>query len=294
MTLDANLYFTDMTAKEIIGLLNAATQANLNDRWRSGNMISLHGPGDVLMTGDLHGNEVNFDKIVRCAQLESNPNRHLILHELLHCSESDFPDQCHSYMLVAKAARLKARFPDQVHYLMGNHAMCQVIQDEVLKAGKPMVRAFNTGLQVKFGQNDQQVAEALDKFILSMPLATRTANKIWLSHTLPNSRHLKDFEDEIFNRPITLKMMESCPSMRAFIWDRRHNAECIEKLCQRWDVEMFIIGHQPQPQGCGRPVDRMIILASDHPHGCFLPFNLDTPYQPDELFNQVKPLAAIR
>ncbi len=282
-----------MTAKEFISQLKSATEANLNDRWRSGNVVSLNGPGDVIMTGDLHGNEVNFDKIVRYARLEKNPDRHLVLHELLHCNESDFPDQCHSYMLVAKAAQLKARFPDQVHYLMGNHAMCQTVQDEVLKGGKPMVRAFNAGLQARFGQNDQQVASELGEFILSMPIAVKTTNKIWLSHTLPNSRHLKSFDDEIFNRPITFESLESCPSLRAFIWDRRHSAECLEELSQKWNIDMFIVGHQPQVQGCGRPNDRMIILASDHPHGCFLPFNLSTHYQSDELFAQVKPLASL-
>ena len=62
------------------------------------------------------------------------------------------------------AARLKARFPDQIHYILGNHAMAQVTREEVLKNGQPMVRALNTGMYNTFGEHSGQVMKALDHF----------------------------------------------------------------------------------------------------------------------------------
>jgi len=282
-----------MTTKEIIAVLEQAVRANREDRCREGNLIHLKGPGEVVMTGDLHGNERNFEKLVRFARLESNPSRHLILHELLHSANSDTPGQCHSYLLVARVAQLKARFPHQVHCLLGNHAMAQVTRDEVLKGGQAMVRALNAGLFAAFGSNSQMVAQAIDQFILSLPIAAKSDNRVWMSHSLPSSRHLDDFDNGIFEKELSLEDMLSDSSLHALIWDRVHNKKCLERLGRMWDVDMFIVGHQPQGQGYGRNHKQMIILACDHSHGCFLPFELCRTYEPDELFAQIKALAAI-
>ena len=62
-----------MTAKDTISAFERATQANREDRCRTGNLIRLKGPGEVIMTGDLHGNNRNFNKLVRFASLADNP-----------------------------------------------------------------------------------------------------------------------------------------------------------------------------------------------------------------------------
>ena len=282
-----------MTAKDTISAFERAAQANRRDRCRSGNLIHLEGSGEVIMTGDLHGNNRNFEKLLRFASLEDNPQRHLILHELLHGDIIDGGGQCHSYRLIARAAELKARYPHQVHYLLGNHAIAQFTNDEVLKAGMAMVRALNAGLLAAFGSSARLVASALNQFILSLPIAARSNNRIWMSHSLPSMRKLGGFRKDIFDKELTEQDLHSNTSLRALIWDRVHSPECLEKLGEMWDVDMFIVGHQPQAQGCSQPCSRMIILASDHIHGCFLPFELGKRYEPDELFAQVKPLASI-
>lgn len=282
-----------MTTNEIIAVLKQAAQANYQDRCRDGNLIRLSGQGDVVMTGDLHGNECNFDRLVRYCCLEENPNRHLILHELLHSMEQETPGECHSYRLVARVAELKNRFPGQVHILLGNHAMAQVCHDEVIKGGQPMVRALLAGLATSFGSESDIVSDALDEFIISLPIAARSKNGVWMSHSLPSLRHLSGFDKELFEKKLTLEDMRSNLSLHALIWDRSHSKKCLEHLSEMWDTEMFIIGHQPQGQGHDRQHDRLIILASDHGHGCFLPFDIGRSYGPDELFGQVRPLAGI-
>ena len=282
-----------MTAKDTISAFERAAQANRQDRCRSGNLIHLKGPGEVIMTGDLHGNIRNFEKLLRFASLEDNPQRHLILHELLHGDIVDGGGQCHSYRLIARAAELKARYPHQVHYLLGNHAIAQFTNDEVLKGGMAMVRALNAGLLAAFGSSARLVTSALNQFILSLPIAARSDNRIWMSHSLPSMRKLGGFQKDIFDKELTEQDLRSNPSLRALIWDRVHSSKCLEKLGEMWDVDTFIVGHQPQAQGCDRPCSRMIILASDHIHGCFLPFELGKHYESDELFAQVKPLASI-
>ncbi len=282
-----------MTTKEIIAALENAMRANLTDKNRRGNVIHLSPPGDVVMTGDLHGNEANFDKLLRYANLKDNPNRHLILHEILHCPNSCSFDQCHSYLLLARAAALKSEFPDQVHCLLGNHAMAQFTREEILKNGQPMVRSLNAGIAAKFGDSGNLVINAIDDFILSLPLAVRTENRIWMSHSLPSLRHLKDFDTGIFDRAITRDDMQNNKSLRALLWDRCHVEQCLEKLQDILDSDIFVVGHQPQEQGYAWRNRLLFILASDHCHGCFLPFSLEKKYEPEEFAQLINPLASV-
>ena len=282
-----------MTTKEIIAAFEQGALANRQNKHRKGNLIHLTAPGDVIMTGDLHGQERNFEKLLRYADLDNHPQRHLVLHELLHSAENTSVDQCHSYRLLAWAAQLKADFPDQVHIILGNHAIAQRCRDEVLKNGQPMVRALNTAISCTFAEKSALVIQALDDFIMSIPLAIRTENRIWLSHSLPSQRHIKDFNNAIFDKHITLEDMQSNPSLHALTWDRAYNPASLQQLKGLWDVDIFVIGHQPEPNGYSCHHQCLVILASEHSKGCYLPFKLHCSYSPDEFFALVKPIAAL-
>ncbi|KPK72408.1 MAG: hypothetical protein AMJ79_15745 [Phycisphaerae bacterium SM23_30] len=282
-----------MTTKEIIAAYEQGARANHQNQHRQGNLIHLTAPGEVIMTGDLHGNELNFEKLIRLAQLEKNPQRHLILHELLHSTENLSVDQCHSYRLLARAAQVKAQFPHQLHLLLGNHAIAQRCRDEILKNGQPMVRALNAAISFTFAEKSSLVTQALDDFIMSLPLAVRTENRIWLSHSLPSQRHLKSFDNAIFDKPITLEDMQSNISLRALTWDRSYSESTLQALQKIWDVDIFVIGHQPEPKGVSRYHQCLIILASDHAQGRYLPFNIHRSYTPEEIFALARPIASL-
>lgn len=282
-----------MTTKEIIAALENSLIALRNDVYRRGNVIELSEPGRVVMSGDLHGNQLNFHRLVKVAQLEKNPHNHLILHELVHCPEHPEPDQCHSYELVVLAAQLKIQFPNQVHILLGNHDMSQITRDEVVKAGKPMVRSFLNAIHTAYPTHANHIIQAIDTFILALPLAARTTNKIWMSHSLPSLKSQEAFNDQIFCKTLIPDDMHYNPSLHALTWDRVHNDLCIRQLQKRWNVNTFVIGHKPQPEGKSCPMENLIILASEHNHGCYLPFELQKTYQSQELFDAVRPLAEV-
>ena len=79
----------------------------------------------------------------------------------------------------------------------------------------------------------------------------------------------------------------------ALVWGRYQTEPLLERLAQELGVDLFICGHQPQEEGFTIVYDRMIILASDHNHGVFLPFDLRRELTLPDLKRLIRPLAAI-
>jgi Icc-related predicted phosphoesterase len=76
-------------------------------------------------------------------------------------------------------------------------------------------------------------------------------------------------------------------------WGRDYSSKTIDKMAELFDVDTFILGHQPQEEGWNRVGENIIILASDHNHGCLLPIDLAKSYTIDELVDSIVPLASI-
>ena len=74
---------TKNAADHTIPLITAATQATRTDPFQSGFLIELPSAGELLVTGDIHGNAGNLQRIVQVADLGRCPGRHLVLQELV-------------------------------------------------------------------------------------------------------------------------------------------------------------------------------------------------------------------
>ncbi|MBN2841806.1 MAG: metallophosphoesterase [Sedimentisphaerales bacterium] len=274
-------------ANEIIATLEKATELNFSNPFRQGNIIRLPATGKVVATGDLHGNDKNFDKIVKYADLASDKSNHIILHELIHDPNYPNPYECHSYCLIYRAAQLLIQYPGQIHYILGNHAMAQITAEEVIKAGKPMVKSLNKGFEAAFGADAKSVYAAFELFFLSLALVVKTANGVWISHSLPDAGHFAHFNYDVFITPLTIDILKNNQSVRSLLWDRRHDNQLINEMAKAVKVDSFIVGHQPQAEGSSNPFEKLIILASDHNKGCILPFDLSKKYTTDELYQNI-------
>src|SRR4030042_1390244 len=104
----------------LIDLLKYAVEVNNNDSFRRGNLIHLPANGSLIITGDIHGHRRNFEKIVAFADLDNNPDRHIILQEIIHGGPEDTQGGCLSYKLLYDVVSYKLNFPDRVHIILGN------------------------------------------------------------------------------------------------------------------------------------------------------------------------------
>ncbi|MBI5765558.1 MAG: hypothetical protein HZA51_18775 [Planctomycetes bacterium] len=276
-----------------IDTFRKAAELNLGESMRDGSTVRLPGYGQAVMTGDLHGHKKNFDKLTKYAMLDRVAARHVILHEMVH-AELDPRYMDHSHELLLMAAEYKCEYPEQVHFLQSNHELAQLTGYPIAKNGRAVIDDYNHTVELTYGaKHAKDVLAAMNAFIASFALAVCTENRIWMSHSLPNTYDMVNFDPSIFSRTLTLEDLQKNQTIFSLVWGRRHNQEHIDKLAGILNADVFITGHQPQEMGFTMLFDRLIILASDHNHGTFLPFDLSKRQTAEELVRNIRKFVAI-
>ena len=277
----------------MIDLLNSGVEANNADRFRRGNLIYLPFDVQLIATGDIHGHQRNFERIVAFADLANNPDRHIILQEIIHGGQEDAEGGCLSYKLLFDVVHYKLNFPDRVHIIMGNHDIAYINNSKIMKDGKEMNRSMRLALEREFQDAGTDIELAIRQFLFSQPLATRCENRIWLSHSLPSDRFVDKFDRQILDRQLKTSDCEKPGSAYLLTWGRNISQQTLDKMAKLFDVDIFILGHQPQQEGWRQAGRNLIIIASDHNHGCLLPIDLAKSYTVKTLIDSIVPLASI-
>jgi Icc-related predicted phosphoesterase len=277
----------------IIELLKKGTQANHEDKLRKGNLVELPARGSLIITGDLHGHRRNFERIVTFADLQNNPDRHVILQEIIHGGPEDSHGGCLSYRLLFDVVRYKLAFPGQVHFLLANHDTAFIVDSKVMKDGREMNQAMCMALEGQYKKQYNEIIQAMKQFLFSQPLAVKCQNRIWMSHSLPAERFLDKFDPAIMDRPLTIDDITRPGSAYLLTWGRNLSQKVIDKMAEIFDVDIFVLGHQQQEQGWSKAGKNLLIIASNHNHGHLLSINLEKTYNIQQLIDNLVPLASI-
>jgi hypothetical protein len=277
----------------IIDLLSKGIEASNADKFRRGNLIHLPAEGSLTIGGDIHGHRRNFERIVAFADLADNPDRHIVLQEIIHGGPEDAQGGCLSYKLLFDVVRYKLSFPDHVHIIMGNHDTAFINNSEVMKNGKEMNRAMRLALGREFQGAGSDVELAIRQFLFSQPLAVRCDNRIWVSHSLPSDRYIDKFDPHILDKRLKINDVVRPGSAYLLTWGRKHSQTLLDKMARQFDVDIFILGHQWQEEGWCQAGKNLIIIASDHDHGCLLSVSLAKSYTVEQLIDSIVPLTSI-
>lgn len=277
-----------------VEVFNNATEENHLCSNRQNQVVYLPNEGEVWMTGDMHDHRRNFERVVRNADLAHNPQRHLVLHELIHGDHIDANGCDGSWEMLFKAAELKCDHPSQVHFLLANHDLAQIHGEGVMKAGMSVCEAFNAGLKRDFGQRAMTVSVALSEFLLSLPLAIRTGNNLFFCHSLPTDSEIPQFDYSVFDRELTgADYRRKTGPVYQLIWGRNMTPAGVEQFADTLGVSIIITGHQPQDTGFGVNGDRHLIIASDHNQGVILPIDLAQNYDMPKLVRNIRKCASL-
>lgn len=280
-------------ARRAVDIYIEAAEFNRNDPLRQGSLLRFPDYGQVVMTGDLHGHRRNFEKLQQYCALDRFGARHVMLHELIHEDVASLTAHDTSHKLLFDSARWKCAFPDQVHFLLANHELAQVNRREITKNGRAVTADFEAGVADTYSDEADAVLDAISTFILSFPLAGRTPNRVFLSHSLPSPRDLPAFDATVLSRALTEEDLGDGGSAHSVIWGRYHTESALTALAELLDVDFFLCGHQPQDMGYEVVHDRMVILASDHNHGVYLPLDLGKPIKLKKLVGSIRPFAGV-
>jgi hypothetical protein len=279
---------------EVLETLQSAAEENKLSSLRSGQVVNLPATGEVWMTGDIHDHRSNFNKLIKAADLGGHPERHLILHELIHGEYYDADGAEGSWQTLVRAAELKCDFPNQVHFLLANHDLAQIHVEGISKMGQNVCEAFTKGLVRDFGHDHPAINLGITELLLSFPLAARTQTGLFFCHSLPRDNQMEDFDFTIFDRELTgPDYLRRTGPVYQLIWGRNISSAAVGEFADRVGARILITGHQPQEMGYAINGEQHLILASDHAHGVYLPLDLAVEYDMDELVERIVKFVAL-
>jgi len=282
------------SADQAMETFGSAADENLLSPMRQQQVVHLPAEGEVWMTGDIHDHRRNFDKLMKAVDLENNPHRHLVLHELIHGDHIDSSGAEESWKMLYRAAELKIDFPGQVHFLLANHDLAQIHGEGIMKAGMSVCEAFTAGLKRDFGDVYHRVNVVVTEFLLSLPLAIRAPSGLFFCHSLPTDSQIEKFDFTVFDRPLTgTDYKRKIGPVYQLIWGRGVTPAGVDQFLAKVNASMVITGHQPQDTGFAANGDKHLIIASDHNQGVFLPLDLAAQYTMDELVDRVQKFVAL-
>ncbi len=280
-------------AQAVIALFQRAEQASLDAPGRSGAVVDLPDTGRLLMSGDLHDNTLNYQRLLKLAQLDSSPTNYLILHEVIHG-----PDLINgldlSVRMLARVAALKCQYPSQVFILQSNHELAQYRHEGILKEGRDTVESFDGGIDYLYADSADAVREAMNGYLRSLLLAVRCANGVFLSHSLPGNNRMRKFDPGVIDRVPTDANLAEKGDLYHMVWGRNQKQQTADTLAEAWGCKQFVMGHQPADMGYESFGETMLVLASDHAHGVALPIDLARTYDQEQLIESLVPLASVR
>jgi hypothetical protein len=272
----------------LLRTLEQAIRAFQETPGRRGRLVHLPADAEVLAAGDLHGNLENFRLLLDKAQLASHPQRHLILQELVHGSFHYPAGGDKSHQLVDLLAALKCQHPQQVHFLLGNHELSQWTNQAIAKVDAELNAQFREGAQIAYGTHAADIYACYLKLFACVPLAIRTSNRVFLSHSLPTARRLETFDPAILEQD-SVDDAELRPggAVHALLWGRDTRRDTVAAFLQKVDADLLITGHIPCPQGFELPNDRQLILDSAGTPACYCLFSGNSLLTGEELVNCV-------
>jgi len=270
---------------KILDVFDRGLAANWVDPFRNGNLVELPSRGDLFFTGDLHGSMENFSLILKYADLKNHPDRHLILHEVVHQLELG---QDQSFRLLEKVAALKAKYPKRVHFLMGNHDLAEVQGREIFKGGICLNLLFDNAVEHAYGKRKEEVKAKYMEFLKTIPLAARTKHGVFLAHSTPEGRDVPAYSLSYFTK--TPEPSDYLPHslMEKMIWGRDYAPATADAFAERVGAEVFLVGHTPCTMGFNTPNHRHVILDSKERFGTYLLLPLDRPLGHEEIKDRIR------
>ncbi len=262
----------------LLRTLDLARQACRATAGRAGRHITLQAVDDLVVAGDLHGQLPHFQTLMRIADLGNHPRRHLVLQELIHGPFRYPAGGDKSHQMVDLYAALKHQYPQQVHYLLGNHELAQWTEQPIAKSDLDLNALFSEGIATAYGRRAAEIEAAYQSIFAELPLALRTPNRVWLCHTVPAARRLDSFDlRRLCADDLSLEAYQPGGMAHSLVWGRDVSPENVQSFLERVNADWLITGHIPCDAGYDQPSPCHLILDSAASPGAYAIVPAQTP-----------------
>ncbi|MHC5079124.1 MAG: metallophosphoesterase, partial [Planctomycetota bacterium] len=215
----------------------------------------------------------------------NHPERHLILHEVVHQLQLG---QDQSFRLLEKVAAVKAKFTNRVHVLLGNHELAEVQGREVFKGGICLNLLFDNAVENAYGHQKDRVKDKYIEFMKTLPLAALAPNRIFIAHSTPEGADVKKYTLEFFRKSPGPEDFLPQSLMEKIVWGRDYGPRTSDLFAEAVGADIFLVGHTPCAYGYNTPNQRHIILDSKDRFATYIIFSLEKEYTHEEMKNLVK------
>jgi hypothetical protein len=279
--------------EKTIATFHSAAEANLRTPGRKGNVIELE-PSvgeEVMVTGDLHGHRRNFNLIRRFADLAKFPRRHLVLQEVCHGGPV-YPENggCMSHVVLEDVAKLKVQFPNQVHFLLGNHELAEMTEYPIQKNKQMLNLMFRMGLQQMYGPAAEKIREAFSVFFRSCPLAVRLPGGVFITHSIPENVDRRQYDISVFHRKLQPAEFFERDAVFELLWGRDYRADNADTFARMVGANVLINGHEPCQEGYATPNPTQVILDCCSDRACYVLLPVGPELSQQEIVARVKKL----
>jgi hypothetical protein len=252
------------TISAVLAMCRQAAEANRACQARRGNVvcISAENADDVMIVADLHGNRLNFEKLLRIADLGRHPRRHLIMQEVCH-GGPEYPGEgggCMSHLLLEDCIRLKTQYPERFHFLLSNHELAELGDFPICKARRMLNVLFRCGINEMYGTSGEKIRDAYLEFLSTCPLAVRAGSGVFISHSCPDRCDREPFDMSVFERPLSPADYKSGSPAFKLVWGRDFRPANADAFARQVGADVLIHGHEPCEEGFSAPNKRQVIL----------------------------------
>lgn len=249
--------------KNIVTTFDRAADANRRKPGRQGSTVLLapESADEVMVTGDVHGNRRNFNRLRKIAALDEHPRRHLVFQEVCHGGPC-YPQNggCMSHTILEDIAELVVRHPGRVHLILGNHELAELTDFPIRKNNQLLNLTFRLGLQQMYGPAADEIRGAVLRFLWSCPLAVRLPRGVLITHSLPEAVDRRGFDPSVLARELSAEDGVEGSDVFRLLWGRDYRRENARAFTQMVEATILITGHEPCREGFIAPNDLQVIL----------------------------------
>jgi hypothetical protein len=225
-----------------------------------------------MVVADLHGNRLNFKRVLAIADLDAHPRRHLVLQEVCHGGPA-YPGEsagCMSHLLLEDCIRLKTQYQDRFHFLLSNHELAELGDFPICKGRRMLNVQFRQGISEIYGRAGEEIRSAYLEFLATCPLAVRVADHVFISHSSPDGCDHEPFDVSIFERPLSPADYKSGSPAFKLVWGRDFRAANAEAFARAVQADVLVHGHEPCESGFSAPNKRQVIIDGCCAHATYL------------------------